>query len=265
MEAPTLLARKESPIHTEPRPPCHPAGKSLVRWIPHGVFFCRTSSDVLVFDIRKDKYFSISHQHINCLEACVVGFARENTKDRSTIRQSPLDTDPQILTSLERRGLLTACPDEGKAFSPIELPCVDISKSAAMCERQPRVKVADIIAVTRCWVKAKTALRFKTLQIVLDTLKSQRELCTEQRTLTAPDELFAIFHSVRSMLFRSEDQCLPIAIALKLFMLTHGVCPTLVIGVSADPFAAHSWLQMDRVAFDAHPEKLDYLRPIYVG
>ena len=76
--------------------------------------------------------------------------------------------------------------------------------------------------------------------------------------------LVEAFLHLRALYFTTKDECLFDSLVLVEFLARHGLYPTWVIGVSTNPFKAHSWVQVgDRVLNDL-PERVSMFTPILV-
>ena len=73
---------------------------------------------------------------------------------------------------------------------------------------------------------------------------------------------YSIFNRLRTLLFAGSNKCLLLALALRLFMQSHGIRPAIVLAVTSDPFRAHAWVQFGPLIFDKRPEGLDIMTPI---
>ena len=62
----------------------------------------------------------------------------------------------------------------------------------------------------------------------------------------------------------AEGYCLLHALTLVKFLRCYGCYPEWVIGVAAQPFGAHAWVQWHHYLLDTNPEKVCRYTPILV-
>lgn len=60
------------------------------------------------------------------------------------------------------------------------------------------------------------------------------------------------------------DRCLLKTVAMAIYLRRHGMQPTMVLGVTLNPFRAHCWLQSDAVLLNETPEVVRNFTPILV-
>ena len=85
----------------------------------------------------------------------------------------------------------------------------------------------------------------------------------------APDEeriaeLVIVFRSLRRLFYTAKDRCLFDSMVMTRFLHSYGVAHSLVIGVTAEPLTAHSWLQHGGVVLNCDAEIACRFRPILV-
>lgn len=75
--------------------------------------------------------------------------------------------------------------------------------------------------------------------------------------------ILAAFNALAPICGRAEN-CLPRSIAFHALAVTSGHCPSLVIGVKRDPFAAHCWVQDGQTVLNDRTEHVRIFTPILV-
>jgi hypothetical protein len=207
-----------------------------------GVSFCRTGGFTFFLDVDRDRYFAIGGDADAGFARIVAGGARA-------------DGDTLLVATLVRDGLVVAT---GGAEQPQRCchPC-PASESAIELADRDRLRPPMVIALCRI-LAAQCALRHTGLGRTLRRLAA-RKLRVDGRP--APADMSARIAAAfeRCNLLASPlDQCLPRSIAVAHRMLDYGLSPTLLIGVRAQPFAAHCWVESgDLIVTDRH----DSVRP----
>jgi len=228
-------------------------------WIPRDVYFCRTEDGTIFMDLAREKYLAINQEGTTALEWAI-----------SVLPTLPHGESDQLLQAdiaeLERLGLLTQDAAGGRRHTSAALPPPDIQRSMIVLERAPSVKLHHVTNFLRAFLWAQWVLRAHPLKNITERLG--RMASTEgdselESQLQRSEDLYAIFNRLRTLIFAGANKCLLLAIALRVFMNSYGLSPHLIIGVSSDPFHAHSWLQMGPLIFDVRPEALDLMTPIF--
>ena len=71
-----------------------------------------------------------------------------------------------------------------------------------------------------------------------------------------------IFRRLRPFAFAVEGRCLLHALTLMRFLGKYQLHPEWVIGVTTQPWGAHSWVQWEHYLLDSNPEKVCGYTPI---
>jgi hypothetical protein len=263
--AASIRPREESPPPQVPESHhnlCGPATLSACYWIPRDVYLCKTDDGIVFLDAIRNRYRAIDKRHLTILESTVQGLGR-------AAGAAPAACGPEssnIPTLLEGHGLLTTRMEGAKPFTPISLPAVDIARSAAMLDRRPVMHLHHVVNFAYAWTKANVMLRACSLKYVLRQIDRAHDAAPGVPLDVGgerAEDLFATFHRLRSLISSTTDRCLLISLALWLFMKRYRCRPLLIIGVSTKPFSAHCWLQLENLAFDGRPDRLDPMTPIF--
>jgi len=73
-----------------------------------------------------------------------------------------------------------------------------------------------------------------------------------------------VFRRLRPLLFAAEGRCLLHALTLIRFLSKYEFYPEWAIGVTTQPWGAHSWVQWGNYLLDTNPEKVCAYTPILV-
>ena len=73
-----------------------------------------------------------------------------------------------------------------------------------------------------------------------------------------------VFRQLRPFAFAAEGHCLLHALTLMRFLSKYDLHPDWVIGVTTQPWGAHSWVQWDNYLLDSNPEKVCGYTPIMI-
>lgn len=224
-------------------------------YLSSNMYVCVTEGQVVILDLRRDKYLSLDKDASMLLRAHV-----EDLSSGEGLLQTGLEAGPsEVLSRLAVNGILsTAMPPRAATDDRHQLlpPSGEIVPRPPFREHVSAHHAARYVASV---ISAKTALRMRTLHgIVL------RERC---RTI-APSAAGRTFDPVRAALLCSvysrlrviatgPRQCLFDSLALKLFLAKYGLFPEWIFGVRLHPFAAHCWLQHGEMLVN---DSLDFVR-----
>jgi hypothetical protein len=200
---------------------------------------CLASDRILFLDIRRDRYLALPSMHND-------GFL--------TWLRSPGDAPPRSCRPmLAQLGVRTGSGAPAECFVATPAPIDSLYLP-------PRpVRIGDMLAVGRAVMSASMDVRSRPLAALLG-----RRLPAAMRDLRPPADLksrLAIFRSARPFV-PVRRVCLHDCLALVDWLGPGAGGITLVFGVSARPFAAHSWLQVDGEVVDDHPESPCRYQPI---
>jgi hypothetical protein len=211
-----------------------------------GLSFCRDGDRFIFLDVPRDRYFALTDRAAAC-------FAR------LTDGAPASDEDEPQLRSLVGQLLVEGAGPPIRAVVPPPRPrtsLIDVQVRADPCR--------DIMA----WVAFRRAIlqvRYRSLDHLLARLaRTKSALGPEQASArTVAERAASSFHRAGSLASLS-DRCLPHSIAASRWLHRRGVNAILVIGVSVDPFQAHSWVQVDDMLVNERVEGVRDFLPILV-
>ena len=206
-------------------------------FLPPAVHVCFTSDGSVFLDIKNDRYYGLDEQASRTLQALLVG-------------RSDGDDNVALVNDLLGRGLLTAAAREGRVFRPVTVLCAQASFLDLVTDERPVTKLTDIARFFAACLHVAAVLRIRSLEHVLGLLR--------RTTVESPDSVdeaelrrkVQVFRYLRPLVYASRDQCLYDSLVLSYFLRMNRIPSTLVIGVKTLPFAAHCWVQMDRLVLN---------------
>lgn len=226
------------------------------------VYLSASPLGVVLLDLRKDKYLGLSASAACLIAGLVDGwpdeFAAERDRSRELERLALVD-------ELERDGILTRDPARGKSARPVNVSRSDRMTSVGFDgPTAARMRTSYGPAFIYACACAAWSLRFRSLEAVVNRVRARKGAAdaTTEFDEDRVRELVVAFRQLRQFAFTSRNNCLFNSLALLNFLACFGVFPTWIIGVEADPFAAHSWVQQGDLVLDATPELVNYFTPI---
>lgn len=232
-------------------------------FIPRHVHLCETGNQVIFLDLRRDKYLAIGRAERQALTGVVSGWRTDDTA--ATATSAPPSRRDDVIQSMLKLGLLTTDERVGKAAVP---PVVDLVTEALVDDDFERKKRAGIGAVTNflfACARAKAALTMQPLEKIVGAVRGRKErsaACEDMLDLAKCRDLVSTFDRLRPFVFTFKDACLFDSLALIEFLALHKTYPTWLIGVAAQPFAAHSWVQHRQLVFNSSVEYARHHTPI---
>lgn len=227
------------------------------------VHLCEAGNQVIFLDLRRDKYLAIGRAERQALSGVVSGWCTSDTV--ATATSAPPQRRDDVIRSMLKLGLLTTNEGVGKAAAS---PVVDLVTEVLVdddFERNTRAGVGAATAFLFACARAKAALTMQPFERVVGAVRRRKEksaTCTDLIDLAKCRELVSMFDRLRPFVFTSKDACLFDSLALIEFLALHKTYPTWLIGVTAQPFAAHSWVQHHRFVLNGSVEYVRRYTPI---
>lgn len=188
------------------------------------VHACIDQTTIVFLDLRRDRYFAVPAERAPAIAGvCDAGSGRAG--------------DKLLALGLIAHGATRstfAASGSGQITNSIERPVAPT-----------KVRVAEGVAVLAGCVRASAALRLRRLDktfAAIARLKRRRPAYLTSRS----GDAVATFETLRPWYPRPRV-CLFDSLALMFFLLEQGLRPTLVMGVRAEPFSAHCWIEEDGV------------------
>jgi hypothetical protein len=206
---------------------------------------CQCGDAVILLDLEADRYFQLA----GATAAAVIA------SDGHV-----LPSDLPDVGRLLARGLLVAA-DEAPAETSsltIALPLCDVLADAPV--HAPLVEAARA-----AWLqlRATRALRRHRLADILAAMGMRhRPPAPAPAADFSKARATAAAFARSALLVGSADRCLARSLALVAMGHRAGIRPTLVFGVTADPFAAHCWVQLDDAVLTGDLDSVRQFTPI---
>jgi hypothetical protein len=251
--------------------------------IPSHVHVCVTGDGSVLLDLKRDKYFGLGREETALLAGVVDDWPRpswacspdesRNEEDSERVCRSMLEAGLLVKMgafAFGRRseGHRSTCVagSAGRAALSIDMKAAFVSLGDEL-EVRADVRPWHVARFVAAYGWALHTLRWRPLAATVASLrskKSQRLLSGAQWELLHIAGLIDIFRRLRPYLFAAEGQCLVHALTLIKFLGSHDVFPEWVIGVTTQPWGAHSWVQWGNYLLDTNPEKICRYTPILV-
>ena len=225
------------------------------------VFLQVLNGHAIVLDLRANKYLSVLDcpalgNHITGWPAKTAYSCAENQVDGES-----------VIRELESRRILTTDSRIGKSAAPVEFLLAEEDCSDEWRNCDGALTASNVWRFLRALVQALFLRRCCSLAWSMHIL--QRRATEGRRVQDAEDEqtirnLTGVFLRIRPLFYSAHERCFLDSIVLLNFLNGHNKFPSLVIGVSDRPFAAHCWGQCGRCALNELDTRTKRHRVIFV-
>lgn len=206
-----------------------------------GLSFCDTGSQIIFLDLAQDRYFQLPPTLADAFRT----FA-------DPARYAETAIEDLLAAGIARPSAAPRRPE------PARVPLAEITfepHGHATALKVGRALSSDMLI---SW-----QLRRGRLARLVASLREQRLARPLSQAIAdlAPQVILSSYAAAR--LYRSPaGRCLSGSIALARHLSGIGCASTLVIGIRAEPFAAHSWVQVDRFVLNDMAEEVRRFTPI---
>jgi len=197
-------------------------------------------------DVARDRYFALPPS----IERV---FRQLSAADEPTLPEGP-DRDRLLGTGLFRTDSLRGRGLRAATVPPCAASVLDESA-------RPRAGLRAILAARASIGRARKQLATRSLHEIVDAIHESRHAATPADD-AAGEDAARLFLAARTLL-PVDPRCLLDCLALLDWLGDHAKPATLVFGVRLEPFAAHCWLQTDRLYLTDTADALGAFTPVF--
>lgn len=208
--------------------------------------FCISGGRAVFLDLDTGRYFALADRHFAAFQHWTSG-------------ETSSEENPGALDHLASRGILIetdkADVRRKSSFSGLTSPTARFRVSQV---RASPASVGSAIFSRLVWSRRVKYWPFARL------VESVRQSDLHNRTSPTSIELSWIIRSfeIADIIIGNHDRCLERSLALAVTCRRHGIPNTLVLGIQANPFAAHCWVQDQSFILNDHPDRVSMFTPI---
>lgn len=234
--------------------------------IENDVYFCYAGSQIVFLDLKRNKYAAIDRRQAAGLVGIVPGWDQGESDTESEKSGSVGKAEQEaVAKGLLERGILTDSPECGKVAKPTSVgrPTEDLLVEYE--SSTPSITFFHVFRFVKAYLRTLVALRVFSLARIARQMKKHKHEGWEERNdqgITEVRDLILIYVRLRPLFFKSHDKCLLDCLVLVHFLRQYKVYPTWVIGVSTDPFLAHTWLELDGIVMNDRTSRVNTYIPI---
>jgi hypothetical protein len=225
-----------------------------------GVYACRADEGIVFLDARRDRYFGVGGKDVVQLTRVVAEL--HNACPDDTEAHEPLTA--RIVDKLLREDLLRPGDVESDQPRRESVPALEIDSAHKLATQRCSIRVSDLANFAWACARTSWSLRRWSIGVIATRITAERSVENDfdfDRTLA----LVEVFRRLRRWVFSEKNRCLFNALALIYFLQRYRQFPYFVIGVKTAPFAAHAWVQRDRMLLDGNPANVGHFTPILVA
>jgi hypothetical protein len=221
---------------------------------------CRVDGQVVLLDLRRNKYLGIGGQPLASLSSAIVDWPK-------CADTSPPPVDEAGLKAW-LKPLIDQCMLTSDSKAPQPRATIDAAADSLCPDSQPGMAGEWCQLMKLCWASLVAAhwLRRHALAEIADRVLRLRPR-DGQHCGTDGQKLQAAVSSymhLRPFVLSTHDECLHDSLSLIRFLAMDAMYPTWVVGVRTRPFGAHSWVQSGGLVLNDVPENVRAYKPILV-
>jgi hypothetical protein len=233
------------------------------------VFVCVTGDGSVLLDLKRDKYLGLGRMETEWVASAVNTWPKP-AWDELENRKPPDAGDVQkLLALLTDAGILTRNAEDG--VSAGRRTVIDMQKEWVSIgdeiEVESTVTAAHVVNFAKAFAEARLSLALRSFEATVERVrvrKAARGREIEGCHVLQVAAMVDVFRRLRTFVFAAEGRCLLHALTLVNFLARCDFYPEWVIGVSTQPWGAHSWVQWGDFLLDTNPEKVCQFTPILV-
>jgi hypothetical protein len=241
------------------------SGKQL--HIAPQVFVCVTGDGSVLLDLKRDEYLGLGRTETEWVASSVNAWPLpiwEGLENRMPPDEAAMQ---KLLSSLTDAGILTPNSEDRDSAgrrAVVDMKVEWISIGDEM-EVHSRVTAAHVLKFAKAFAEARLSLALRPFEATVERVRARKaargrdfEVCHALHVAAMVD----VFRQLRPFVFSAEGRCLLHALTLVNFLARCDFYPKWVLGVSTQPWGAHSWVQWGNFLLDTNPEKVCQFTPI---
>ncbi|WP_171551888.1 lasso peptide biosynthesis B2 protein [Acinetobacter sp. Ac_5812] len=224
--------------------------------LQQGVFSCIADESLIFLDSNEMKYFQLDIKKTQLLlDYC------KNTEDRENFDKKTI----KLLNSLEENSLLRFVDDldtviNRESFFSKKIAKPEDSIYSLTFFNRDKLNFKDFLIALSVNIYVRFKFKFFYNPMKINRGKTIFFNDFDQQKLI---KIIGLYNSALVFTpWRGVNKCLLKSMALKYFLNLNGYNADLIIGVRANPFFAHAWLQIDNVVLNDNIDKVGDYQPI---
>lgn len=227
--------------------------------LPH-VHLSVVNNSGILLDLKKGDYIGLSPAQVRALGSVIQGWPSLPSGSDSPHPEQI----GALVDTLMKRGLVTGIASLGKPAIPVSMHAARTQLVDRDSMESPRIRPGHALTLLWSCAYVKLSLRARPLGAIIRAVEARkaRALGHDCTDLDTARDLVHVFLRLRPWFYSCRDQCLFDSLVLTTFLAHYRLFPTWVIGVKTDPFAAHSWVQLEGYVLNDRPGRIQSFAPI---
>jgi hypothetical protein len=244
-----------------------PFARSARFGIPAHIYVCVTTSGSVILDVERDKYLGLGRDETELLATAVPGWPSPSWQSSgSRIDSERCQAANELSESLARTGVLERITQGEQArvrpaLKDMRGEWVSVGDELEIPGRVTLGRIAAFLAAF-CWARFSLICRPFSAVVAGIRVRKTRGAGVSRLDIRRLASMVEVFRQLRPFVFAAEGRCLLHALTLIRFLSYYQMYPEWVIGVTTQPWGAHSWVQWDKYLLDTNPEKVCGYTPI---
>jgi hypothetical protein len=222
---------------------------------------CTVGDQVILLDLRRNRYLSVGGHGMPTLEGQVRGWPAN-----VTTLNGPMPAPVRALAErLTAQGLLTDAASPATHHPTVEEATASLDTESA--DVGERLAAGQVIRFLQSATASALRLRLRSLDAIATSVAATHaRIARSDRYASRADTLriAATYERLRPFALTAEDKCLQDSLALMAFLAAEGATARWVIGVKTRPFGAHSWVQLGPTVLNDQHARVRHFTPILV-
>lgn len=221
---------------------------------------CRIDSQVVLLDLRRDRYVGVGGPQVASLSHLIVDWPAAAAEAAALA-----GSHEGWMKTLLGLGMLADAGTPPPRCAKLPEPREALALEPHARESAPRWRdlpgLAWAASTAAVWMRRRCLAEIA--RRVLD-LRPGDHAMQHAAGAAALEPAVASYLRLSPLLFTADDRCLHDSLALVRFLAGKGLFPNWVIGVRTRPFLAHSWVQSGSLVLNDVPEHVRTFTPIMV-
>lgn len=233
-------------------------------WCHAHVHLCAAGENVILLDLRQDKYLAVPRHAARALAVAVPGWPMPVTELERWQPPSEQEVRRVVRCYLDA-GVLTAIESEGKSAAPIPyMPPRDLVPLGFERDATTALSWKDAMNFIGAATRAAYRLRTTSLLAIAGGMAARKATARRCEAFDSQlaAELACTYRRLQTFAFTGRDRCLLQSLSFANFLSCYGLFPDWVFGVQTRPFAAHCWLQHGHYLLNETPDGVKRFIPI---
>jgi hypothetical protein len=250
--------------------------------IPAHIHLCVTADGSVLLDLKRDRYYGVGRAETLLLAAAVPEWPQPVWGDESSAVEPDhklQESAFSLCQSLVSAGLLLRVFDASPRGDHRKADILDAHRGVAKrqdmkrewisigdeLEVESRIALHDVCDFVWAYMWVRASLAMRPFAATVESMRHLKDLRTADENAWPIQKVAAMvdaFRRLRPFFFAAEGRCLLHALTLVKFLSQYDFHPDWMIGVSTQPWGAHSWVQWGNFLLDTNPEKVCGYVPI---